>query len=67
MLNNTFEENAEFNDYNFIQGNQLTEEELNKINFLINFDYQNKTEHEIYFIIQHNTGNIFNDISGILV
>ena len=61
MFNNTFEENVEFNDYNYIRGKPLTEEELNKIDLLINYKFENKTEHEIYFIVQHNTENIFND------
>ena len=61
MFNNTFEENVEFNDYNYIRGKLLTEEELNKIDLLINYNFHNKTEHEIYFIVQNNTENIFND------
>ncbi len=37
MLNTTFEENDGFTDYNYVQGNPLTEEELNKVIFLINY------------------------------
>ena len=51
----------EFNDYIFLPGQQLTEEETKKIDFLINYDFQNKNDLEIYFIFQHNTENIFND------
>ena len=53
--------NFDYDEYNYIPGKQLTEEELKKIDLLINYEFENKTEHEIYFIVQHNTENIFND------
>ena len=61
MLSNTFNNIDDLHDYNYIQGKPLTEKEINKLDFLINYDFKNKTEHEIYFIVQHNTENIFND------
>lgn len=57
--------NFDYDDYNYIPGKQLTEEELKKIDLLINYDFENKSEHEIYFIVQHNTENIFNDNESI--
>ncbi len=53
--------NFDDDDYNYIPGKQLTEKELRKIDLLINYKFENKSEHEIYFIVQHNTENIFND------
>ena len=71
MLSNTlindFDDdfNDDFNDYNYIQGKPLNKEELNNLNYLIDFDVKNKTIHEIYFIIQYKTIKIFNDNESI--
>ena len=45
MLSNTSVYNTLYNDddinnYNCIQGQQLTEQELNKINIVLNFDFK---------------------------
>jgi hypothetical protein len=55
LNNDDFEDN-----YNFIQGVPLTEKEQNKINILLNFDFKNKNDNQIYFIINTYTHNIFN-------
>lgn len=63
MLSNTLINNFDdddFDDYIFIPSKPLTEEELNKIDFLINYDFKNKTQNEIFLTVQR-TENIFND------
>ena len=39
MLSNTIYNDDDINNYNYIQGKQLTEHELNKIDFLINYNF----------------------------
>ena len=51
MLSNTFINDDDFNDYNYIQGQPLTENELTNINFLINYDFKNANDNELYKII----------------
>ena len=60
MLNTTFINNDDFNDYNYIQGQPLTEKELNHIIFLINYDFKNENDYELYKIININTHKFFN-------
>lgn len=62
MLNNNYMFNFDdydFYDYNFIKGIPLTDDELKKVNLLINYDFKNSNQNEINNVINNNTHNIF--------
>ena len=60
LINNTFINDDDFNDYNYIHGRPLTENELTNINFLINYDFKNSNDNELYNIINIGTHKFFN-------
>ena len=54
MLNNTFDDDDEFNDANneYIPGNPISQDELKEINDFLNFDFNNYNYNEVCHIIQ---------------
>ena len=60
LIKNTFNNDDDFNDYNYIQGRPLTENELTNINFLISYDFKNANDNELYKIINIGTHKFFN-------
>ena len=56
MLYNNYNYNED--NYNYIEGTELTEKELTSINILLKFDFKNASNNEINYIINSYTHNI---------